>query len=449
MKKSMAVITAVLMLLMSACSGGGGSSPSPAATQPAAQETSQAGTESSAGASLIVSWWGNQTRNERTQGALDLYTEQNPGIEIDGQFSEWSDYWNKLATAAAGKSLPDVLQMDYAYLEQYVSNGLLLDLTPYIENGTLDVSNVSESVLDSGRVGDGIYAITIGINGPSMFYNKTLLEENDITIKDNMTLDEFIDKCREIYEKTGYKTALPYNVDLNFTEALLRGVGVQLYEENKLGGAEENYEIYYGLLKMGLDEGWHISPGVLAERAFGSVEQSSLVYGSSPENMSWCAMHFSNQLTAMQNAAPEGVEIGITTWPTADPKLSSYLKPSQFFSVSADTSNPEEAVKVVDYWTNSVECNEILLAERGIPASSVVADAITPLLAETEQLVSVYINEVVSPNCSPINPPMPEKASEVMASYKAIEERLAYGETDVVSAAQEFYAEGNRILGGN
>lgn len=93
-------------------------------------------------------WWGNQVRNERTQAALDLYSETN-GVKLDGQFAEWSDYWNKLATSAAGHAMPDVVQMDYMYLDQYAKSGLLVDLKPYIENGTLDVSQISENTIAS------------------------------------------------------------------------------------------------------------------------------------------------------------------------------------------------------------------------------------------------------------------------------------------------------------
>ena len=45
-------------------------------------------------------------RNERTSKILEMYSEENPGVTFDGQFSEWNDYWNKLATASAGHTMP-------------------------------------------------------------------------------------------------------------------------------------------------------------------------------------------------------------------------------------------------------------------------------------------------------------------------------------------------------
>ena len=210
MKKRLAMFAAgflsVSMLVGCGNSGSASSasdSPSQApGTEAAPQSNSSETTASSGaeGAALTISWWGNQARNERTQQVLELYSNANEGITFDGQFTEWADYWTKLAVASAGHTLPDIIQMDYSYLEQYVSNGLLVDLTPYIEDGTIDVSNVSENALNPGKVGDGIYAISAGVNVPTIVYNKTLLDENGITVKDNMNLEEFYEVCREVYE---------------------------------------------------------------------------------------------------------------------------------------------------------------------------------------------------------------------------------------------------------
>lgn len=397
---------------------------------------------------LVVSWWGNQTRNERTQALLDLYTTQNPNVTFDGQFAEWADYWNKLATASAGHSLPDVIQMDYKYLQQYVSNDLLVDLTPYVDNKTLDLSNVESGIVKSGSVDNGIYAVCIGVNAPALLYNKTLLEQNGIAIKDNMTMDEFIALSREIYEKTGYKTNIAYNNGDNFIEYLLRGQGVQLFNDGKLGAASaDDFVPFFQIYETGIKEGWHVDPSVFAEITIGSVEQDPMVYGNDPSVQSWCAFAYSNQLTAVQNSAPEGTTIGITTWPSADPKASNYLKPGQFLSVSKDSENPEEAVKILNFFTNSVEANDILLGERGVPASSVVAEAISSKIDEQSKQVTAYINNVVALNCSPINAPAPDGASEVFALIDQIEEQLCYGVIDAAEAAKQLFEEGNAILG--
>lgn len=447
MKKKMILLMTGL-LAAAALAGCGGSKTS--ATTAAPETTKETETITAAakqdGGKLTMSWWGNQVRNERTQAALDLYAEQNPGITIEGQFSEWSDYWNKLATSAAGQSIPDIVQMDYMYIDQYVKNDLLVDLKPYIDDKTLDVSNISENTMASGTVEGGVYAICAGINSPAMMYNKTLLDQNGITVKDYLTIDEFEDLCRQVYEKTGYKTSIVYGTAQTYLDYFMRAYDVVLFGDKKMGGTKEDYIPFFEMYTRGLKEGWLIDPGVFAEISVGSVEQDPMVYGSSPETMSWCAFANSNQLTAIQKAAPEGVAVGMTTWPSPDPKKSGYLKSSQFFSIGSHTKNAEEAVKVLNFLINSSDANNILLGERGVPASSKIAEELSPKMDEINQEIIRYINDVVTPNSSPINPPQPDGASEVFNLLNQVQEQLCYGAYDAATAAEEFYNGANKIM---
>ncbi len=446
MKKKLALVLIIALSVMGITACG---SASKTETPDTGGNTQQESTSSDDGEkALTVAWWGNQVRNDRTVETLDLYTDENPNVIFDGQFSEWGDYWNKLAVASAGGNLPDIVQMDYKYLEQYVSNDLLVDLTPYIDSGILDVSGIDQGILESGSDGDGVYAIALGVNAPSLLYNKTLLEENNIEIKDNMTMDEFKELSREVYEKTGYKTDLSYGHGENFIEYYMRAENVVLFDGDKLGvDSAEDLVPFFKHYEQGIAEGWHIAPSVFAGVS-PAIEQSPIVYGTSPEARSWCAFGYSNQATATANAAEEGVEIGITTWPSNDPALSNYLKPSQFFSVTKHSKNPEEAAKIVDFFTNSVEANEILLGERGVPAAAPVAASIASQLSETETMVVGYINNVVAQNSSTLNPPASDRASEVFDLIDRLQEKLCYEQITSEEAAKELFEEGNRMLSG-
>lgn len=397
---------------------------------------------------MSVFWWGSQLRNERTQQILDMYAEEHPYITFDGQFSD--DYWTRMATLAAGHTLPDVVQMVYGYLNQYASEGTLVDLTPYIEDGTIDVSNVSEDVLTTGKIGDGIYAICNGVNASALFYNKTVLDEAGIEIHDYMNVEEFEEICRQVYEKTGYKTSLSYGAmsSETFMQYLLRGEGKHLYNGDALGvESAEDVLPYFQLYEDGIKEGWHLDPSLYVERTRGQVQEDPMVYGSSPENMSWCGFYASNQLVAMQSAAPEGVDIALTTFPTNDAKAALWLNPSQFFCVSADSENPDEAAALIDYITNSVECNNVLLGERGVPISSVVAETIAQQQSADDQEVVEYINNVVTPNSTVIDAPSPAAGSEVMILIDSLAERIMYGELTAQEASEEFITEATSILG--
>lgn len=445
-KIAAATMVGAMALSLAACGGSNTASTSTAAgavTSEAAADSNTSGEKK-----LTVTWWGNQTRNERTISTLNLYAEQNAGVTFDPQVAEWADYWNKLATASAGKALPDIIQMDYKYLDQYIKNGLLTDLTPYVEDGTLDVSNIDEGILNAGKGSDGgLYAICIGENAPALVYNKTLLDENGITVKDNMTVDEFKALCKEVYEKTGYKSNYYYNQGENNLEYVLRAKDITLFENGKLGAASaDDFNQYFGVFEDGIKEGWMLSASSFAERNIGTIEQDPLVYGSDPANRSWCTFLWTNSLSAIKAAAPEGMELGITTWPSDDAKKSNYLKPGQFFCVSSDSKDPVEAAKVIDFFTNSVDANKILLAERGVPASTVVADAIAPDLDAGTQSGMTFIKNVIAPNCSQINVAPPEGTSEVVNLLKQLEEQLCYGQITAQEASEQFFTQGNAFL---
>jgi multiple sugar transport system substrate-binding protein len=396
---------------------------------------------------LTVYWWGNQARNERTQKVLSMFTAEHPGITFDPQFAEWADYWNKLATSAAGHQMPDVIQMSYTYLNQYAEKNLLVDLTPYIQDGTIDTSNINNSILRTGMINDKLYAVVAGVNAPALLYNKTVLDSHGITVKDNMTLDEFTKLCREIYKKTGYKTNVTYGVGDVFIDYTMRGIGKKLFNGNKFGvDTPADFELFFTIYEQGIKEGWLISPSIFAERTIGSVEQDPMIYGTKPDSMSWCAMVWSNQMNAFCKSASEDMSIGITTWPAVNPVKADFLQPGMFFSVSTDSKDQKTAAALINYITNSIECNRELLAERGIPPNGIVADAIAPQLDPTQQIVINYINKTVTPNCSPVSAPVPAAAAQIFNLVNSLEEQICYKTITSKQAAQELFTKGNEIL---
>ena len=74
---------------------------------------------------LSGAWWGNQTRNDLTVKALDLYTEQHPNVTFETEPSSWDGYFDKLSTQAATGSLPDIYQQDYGQIRSYYDQNLM------------------------------------------------------------------------------------------------------------------------------------------------------------------------------------------------------------------------------------------------------------------------------------------------------------------------------------
>lgn len=231
-----------------------------------------------------------------------------------------------------------------------------------------------------------------------------MISENEITVKDSMTLDEFAALCKEIYEKTGYKTY--FNYESQLMEYMVRANDVTLFEKDVIGGnSGEDVADLFLLIERGFQEGWMIDYSLLG--TVSSVEEHPIVYGTTPEMSFWCAFYNSNQCAALQCAAPEGMELALTTAPSKDVKKSAYLREAMSLVVPAKTQgqNQDAAVALLNWWINSNEANQIILGEPGVPANTEAATHITSLVDDTQARTFTYITDVVTPVSSTAKPP--------------------------------------------
>ena len=92
-KRMIAGLMAVLMTMsLAACGSSAGSSDASGTGSAATGDNSAAQAASGDKVTLSLCWWGNQTRNDVTKKAVDLYMEQNPNVEIKVEFTDWSGY---------------------------------------------------------------------------------------------------------------------------------------------------------------------------------------------------------------------------------------------------------------------------------------------------------------------------------------------------------------------
>ena len=406
MKKVLAVVLSLAMLL--------------SLTLPAMADGLTVGTYDPATAGeyeLGFGWWGNQVRDEVTKAAADFFTENYPNITFNLNTQGWSNYWALMSTYSANNDLPDIMQQDYAYIEQWVEAGDLLDLTPYVESGALDLSKIPQSIIDTGKVGDGIYAVCAGVNAPSLLYNKTLTDSLNIEVPLNLTWDQFVEISEKIYAETGVGAVYGHGNSENQPTFYTRGLGyTEFWNAEGIAASAEEMTGYYQRLLDGVAAGWLFDTDKLAGVNTTDLAQDPLVYGTSNDVRSWCAFAFSNQIAAYQAAATaDGIELGLTNWASADPAASNYMKPSQFFSVTTDTKNPDLAVAFLNYLINDVQANTILRAERGVPANSEVAAAIADEVTKLDPTYGMAVEYLafVEENSSPIFPPLPSYAGTV------------------------------------
>ncbi len=364
---------------------------------------------------LSFGWWGNQVRDAATLEAMNFFTENYPNVTFNPNAQNWTNYWALMSTYSSNNDLPDLMQQDYAYLQQWVEAGDLLDLTPYVESGALDVSGISANILGSGKVGDGLYAICAGVNAPALLYNKTLTDSMDITVPDNITWDEFEAISQQIYAARGIGVIYGDGNSENHITYYARGLGYNaLWDANGVIPTAEEMAGYYARLLKCVSEGWMYNTDQQANvQTTGDLNMHPLVFGATDDVRTWCAFAFSNQLAAFQAAATaDGIELGIVAVPSDNPQASNDMNAGPVFSVTTDSKNPDLAVAVLNYLINDPQANILLQAERGVPANSALAVEIAEELNKLDATYGTAANylAIVAENSSPIFPPLPNYA---------------------------------------
>ena len=386
---------------------------------------------------ISVYWWGNQVRNDLTQKAINLYMEEHPDIIINAEFADWSGYWDRLSATAAGGNMPDIVQMDYAYLESYVSNGLLTNLSPYIESGAIDTSDIPDSVLASGIVDDSVYGISLGNSAIMMAYDKDITDKAGVEIPLEVTLGELYAIGEEIYEKTGVATY--FDGGINMIKMIARNSGSYMFDE-LAAGDDTSARRFFEEVQRFQDAPFAISPDILVEKNADIVELKPILDGTSWND--FCAV---NQYVAVCNAA--GKDLGMLMYPKTDDSVAEamYLQPSQYFTIAETSEHKEEAAAFVDWFINSEEANLILMGERGTPANTEVAAVLAENVDERTKAVFDFMDKV-SEIAVPLDPPDPQGRGEIEAILKSTVEDMRAGALTPEEATEEFVARAQQIL---
>ena len=87
---------------------------------------------------LVFSYWGSDARQKLTEEAIKKFEEKNPTIDVEGDFSDWDSYYEKLATKVAANDAPDVMTIEIRGLSEYAGRGTLADLSGKVNTADLD-----------------------------------------------------------------------------------------------------------------------------------------------------------------------------------------------------------------------------------------------------------------------------------------------------------------------
>ena len=218
--KALLILIVVYALLISACS------PTPApqeeAPQPAATEEAEppaAATEETApeapatelpaeppaaeSVELTFSVWGDPEELNILQEIANDFSAEIPNVNVTVNVSDWDTYWDKLQTTMAGGNPPDVFAMDAPLYPDYQSRGVLLDLQPFIDRDSFDLSGYYETSLQCYQTPDGYFGLPRDIQPSVMYYNKDMFDEAGVAYPDETwTWETLIEAGKKLTKDT-------------------------------------------------------------------------------------------------------------------------------------------------------------------------------------------------------------------------------------------------------
>ncbi len=401
---------------------------------------------------LRVMWWGSQNRHERTIETLNLYASQDAELDIVHEFAGWGDYWTKVTTMAAGRNLPDVMQHDYQFLAEWQSRGLVQSLEPYVAAGLLDLSDVAEANLNGGRIGDELYGVSLGTNSQVFVLDVDMFEAAGIPIpSDDWTWADFEAITLQLHEELGvygYGAGL-LNNHLWKSRYLSEGMWVFTDEGDDIGYTDDRPLVEHLEMVMRLQEAGaipHISREISDFNYGIGLEIQPIVTGEAAMHYMW-----SNQLTGLWTAAggPEARNFTLVMVPRVEGGLpAQYVKPSMFFAVPRDATNPEEAAQFINFVTNDSAANQILVAERGVPIADAIRSELFAEVGEIQQTVFEYMVRVTESG-QPIPPPDPPGWTDLLNNVYniAVREEVRFEFRTPEDAAANLRREATQILG--
>ena len=442
MKKFVHVLALALAVLMIAalagCAKTPASSAAPASQAPssAAPAASQQPEKDYKDTKFTIAWWGSDSRHTATTQLIEEFEKDYKNLKIDVEYYGGGDYWTKISTHAASRTLPDVTQMNYAYMNQYVDGSLLMELDSLIADKKIDLSNVAESSISGGKFNGKMYGIVTGMNAPAWIYNPEIAKEAGVTISATPTMDEFIKACETIYDKTG---AMLINYVYGNYVPTLYGENLYGKDGKSCGMSEENYVDYLTKLIEGVEYGYIPNPETNTDSS--DAEKFS-------SGKFWAFFGFTNNV---ENYSKEsGKDLQLFALPSTEKCANpTYLKPTMLWSIAANSKEPELAAAFINLYTNDIRTFEICGVDRGLPINSKLREELSDKLTPDQKKYAEFQSLLENGHVAGVCPPDPSSADEVKDVIAETKEEIVYGvvnKSNVAERAKEDIAKMDSIL---
>ncbi len=396
---------------------------------------------------LNLVFWGATLRDQLTRKTIGLFDTAHAGVTINSSFTDFTSYWPKLNTQIAGGNEPDIIQMDMRYIKQFVTNGLLADLKPFV-NTPIDLSDFDKNLLDGTRVNGELYGVPAGGNYQTDVYDTTLIQKAGVgPVPTKMTWEQYATYCQQLHQALGtyYGTQDMSHIMTAFEVFVREHNGLELYTSDGKLGFDRSVVVEWFTYWQGMRQsGGCVPPDV--EKAFDGTagpQASSLINGKAV-----FAHTLSNLFDAYQGATKNALAMTpLPTYSGANATPGMYLKASMLWSVGAKSKFQFDSASFIGFTINDPTAVTTLGVERGIPGSAKAQALLKPNLTPTQQAQVTYINLVAANGlATPKKVLDPSGAGAVETALINAAFAVAFGQKTPDTGADQFMSDAQTAL---
>ncbi len=389
---------------------------------------------------LRMTWWGDDSRHERTNAALDLFEEQNPGITVVRDFSGFDGYLDKITTQYTGGNSPDVIQLYNEVLVEFASRGQLIDLNEQVDAGELSLDGWPSDLIEVNTVDGALSAMPFGLSTHGFIFDQTSLDSLGVAAPEaGYTWEDLRDFAGEVREASGGDVAGVTDLSHSYQvfEVWAKQAGEEYLTADGIGFSDDTLRDFWTYWASVRDNGGATSPDV-------SSEYQGTPYDAVIGGVATSTFLFINQYDPVQGNTPN--ELVLQRMPGEADSPGQYLRTAMNLVVSSQSEHPAEAARLLDFLLNDPAANELLGLNRGFPANASVIEAASAD-ANDNVAAAIAVFESVRENGSPAPVPAPAGSGTVNSLFAEVAQQIQFGQLTIDEAVEQFLSQAASELG--
>ncbi len=399
---------------------------------------------------LRFSWWGGAGRHAATLKAVRLFEERYPGVRVKAEYMGFNGYLERLTTQVAGRSEPDVMQINWAWLAMFSKRGTgFTDLAPLLSPTVK--AQLPAAELDTGRVAGKLNALPVSYTARVMLWNEGTFERLKLAMPGNW--DELF-ATGPLFHRALGDGAYPLDGEL-YDMILLSQAWVQQQHGTpyiapgapRVAMSEAAALDWVRIYRRLVDE--HVATPLPLRAALGGAQKPT---EQQPDwvNGRWAGNYTWDSTIVLRASTLKGVNrLALGEMPMLPGAKDSGIfgRPALMYAVGRNCPQPEVAARLVEFLLTDLDAARILGRSRGLPSARNAFALLQKegLMPELELQAHDQIQAQRDAGRIPLPAPLFEHP-RMQRFMREVFETVAYRKTSDIDAARRLVGDGQALL---